>query len=109
MMAMGLELLEEVLCRAILSLPTERACATYTAVHRMKLYSETEDCTYTQVDQPNCLLSQQLQFLVMSQIVMYKGEEMSTILARNYKTYSLKIRRAIFVFEIVQAIKCENV
>ncbi|KAI0213242.1 BTB/POZ domain-containing protein 8 [Lamellibrachia satsuma] len=48
MMAMGLELLEEVLCRAILSLPTERACATYTAVHRMKLYSETEDCTYTQ-------------------------------------------------------------
>ena len=46
---MGLGLLEEVMCRAVLSLPMEQACSAFMAVHCMKLYMESEECTYMQV------------------------------------------------------------
>ena len=48
-MALGLDFLDDVFCRAVITMPTNKACATYLRVSELCAEAETEQCPWTHV------------------------------------------------------------
>ena len=66
-MALGLSILEDVLGRAILTMPREKMCSTYLAVSKLKVHCDHEDCIWHEV----CIYSK-IQLHVILYIIKYR-------------------------------------